>query len=93
VIFIGKNGSPYLLAFCRGHIAFRCGRIGVMSRPYQRFGVILFHHVKTVKNGNGRHQNLFVATYFAITELDLKPWLHTQGPIFEIDEENDRLKS
>jgi hypothetical protein len=55
--------------------------------------VILFHHVKTVKNGNGRHQNFFVATYFAVTELDLKPWLHTQGPIFEIDEENDRLKS
>jgi hypothetical protein len=44
-----------------------------MSRPYQRFGVILFHHVKTVKNGNGRHQNLFVAAFFAVTDLDLKP--------------------
>jgi hypothetical protein len=72
VIFIGKNGSPYLLAFCRGHIAFRCGRIGVMSRPYQRFDVILFHHVKTVKKGNGRHQNLFVVAFFAVTDLDLK---------------------
>jgi hypothetical protein len=49
------------------------GHIGVSSRSYQCFSVILFHHVKTVKNSNGKHQNLFVAAFIAITDFDLKP--------------------
>jgi hypothetical protein len=68
-----KNESLYLLAFCRGCIAFCCGCIGVSSRPYRYFGVISFHHIKTVKNGNGRLKNLFVAAFFSVTDLDLKP--------------------
>jgi hypothetical protein len=33
-----------------------------------------FHHTKTVKNGIGGHQNLFVTAFFTVTDLYLKPF-------------------